>query len=270
MILDMPSYQAILSRELENRQKMNPRFSMRALASKLGMAPPALSEILNGKRGLSKAKATILAERLGFNPFETDYFVSLVEATDGSSQRNRLLAQGRLNKFKELREKPLHHDTWQVISEWYHLAILELSRTSEFKSEPQWIAKKLGLDTASVREAIQRLLRLGILRWERTRPKTLVATGQWLLTSPNEIPSKSIRKFHSTILKKADAALELQPLPKRHFSSMVLAIEEAQIDEAKTLIAEFNRKMSRLMTKSKKRDRVYCFSTQLFSLEESR
>ncbi len=264
------SYRDVLSHELARRQSSNSRYSLRSFAKKLNIPAPALSEILSGKRGLSCNRAICIAQILEMNEIETEYFVALVESAHARSKKLKALAQEKVQSIRELRESPLDKDQFKSISEWYHLAILELSRIHGFRSCPVWIAEKLGISISSTREAVKRLLRLGLLK---QLGQQLVPSSDDMIAAISEVPSAAIRKFHCDLLKKAHEAVENQNVNERHFSSLIFAIDgtdENQIKEAKKLVSEFNRRFNKLMTCNKNQTKLYCFSTQLYSLETSK
>jgi uncharacterized protein (TIGR02147 family) len=159
----------------------------------------------------------------------------------------------------------LAEDKWEVISEWYHLAIMELTKTRGFKYDHAWISEKLGITKDQARLATARLVRMNILKESKGKLKV---TGDGMVFSPNEIPSESIRRFHTEIMKKATLSLRTQSLEKRNFTSLVVAVDQDQISEAKALVLEFVRKLDNVMMSSKKKDKVYCFSSQFFALDE--
>ncbi len=265
MILKSTDYRQILVSEFERRHRSNRRYSLRAFSTRLGISVSTLSEVLNGKLGLSRPRAEKIAERLAMNEIERDYFVSLVESCHARSRQVRERAQVRLQNIQRITEKPLQIDAWTFISEWYHLAIVELARTRGFQSRETWIAKKLELDPITVRTACERLIRLGILERKGGKLKT---TGQWLLTSPHDTPSAYTRAFHAAILAKAQRSIEEQSPTERNLSSLVVAINKEKIPEAKKLIMDFNRKLNKLLSADDQPENLYCFSTQLFSLEK--
>ena len=265
MIFEISDYRTILQMELKKRCDANPGYSLRAFASKLSLPPSTLSEILNNKAGLSVAKAKVIAAKLSYTDVEQDYFVTLIESTHARSKRDRELAKNRLIKFNQIADKNIDMDTWKFIAEWYHVGILELSKVKGFKSEPRWMGTKLGITAKEAREACDRLLRLGILRKERGQLKP---TGSWLLKSPEEIPSESIKQCHLNLIRKASTAIYEQGLDQRNYSSLVMAIDTDKLPEAKKMIQEFNRKLNTLMTASTDRKSLYCFGTQLFRLGE--
>ncbi len=61
---DMRDYRDILKNELERRMNANPRYSLRAFARDLLTPASRLSEVLNGRRGLSEASADRIVRRL--------------------------------------------------------------------------------------------------------------------------------------------------------------------------------------------------------------
>src|SRR5690606_35734224 len=91
-------YKYILKEELASRCRQNPRYSLRAFARDLKLAPSRLSEILSGKQGLSRAAAEKVAKALGYGPGETERFCDLVESVHARSRRNRESAKVRLTK----------------------------------------------------------------------------------------------------------------------------------------------------------------------------
>lgn len=88
-ICDMSSCRVILQQTLVAKQKKNSRYSLRAFARDLRVSPSFLSEVLNGKYGISRQLARQIAERLGFDPRESDHFCELadLEVTDSRTRK---------------------------------------------------------------------------------------------------------------------------------------------------------------------------------------
>ena len=89
-------YRAILQAELAGRCRQNGRYSLRAFARDLKLAPSRLCEILSGKQGLSRAGAERVAMALGLDPQATGFFCDLVDAHHARSRHDRELARERL------------------------------------------------------------------------------------------------------------------------------------------------------------------------------
>ena len=163
MIINLTCCIEILRRQLDNRLSRNSNYSLRAFARDIGVSPSSLSDILNGKQGFSKNKAIQIGNKLGFNPMEINYFSTLAESKYARSLSNRKIAKLKLQKFLKTKETELSIESFKIISQWYHLAILELTKIESFESDNKWIAKKLGITIDEVRQAIERLIKMNLL-----------------------------------------------------------------------------------------------------------
>src|SRR5690606_17229130 len=109
-------------------------------------------------------------------------------------------------------------DTFRAIADWYHLAILELIPLESFENSPKWIARNLGISEIEVQLAVDRLIRLGLVRMEDG--ELILQQGDGFI--PGDVPSESIKKFHSQILRRAEKALYLQSIDKREYGTYIL------------------------------------------------
>jgi uncharacterized protein (TIGR02147 family) len=141
-----------------------------------------------------------------------------------------------LNSYASFNEISL--DTFKIISDWYHFAILELTEISGFKSNTTWIAQRLNISFKTAEEAIERLLDFGLL--EKNQFGVLTQTHKSLAT-PSGIPSSEIKKHHRQILAKAEESLINDPVSERDFSTMTLAIPQSAYSEIQNEIKNFRR-----------------------------
>jgi uncharacterized protein (TIGR02147 family) len=258
-------YRMILREELAARCRQNPRYSLRAFARDLKLAPSRLSEILNGKQGMSREVAHRVAITLGYAVSEADRFCDLVEAMHARSRVGRETAKVRLKKHELPSEKfQLQLDAFKAIADWYHFGILELTNVTGFKSDAKWIGKKLGISEFEAQLAIERLARLGLVQWKGDKLRLTHEQGH----VPDDIPSDSIKKFHSQILLKAKDALYMQSVEEREFGSEILSIDRSMLPEAKKAIREFSHKFCKKMGEAETKDGLYCLAVQFFDLGE--
>lgn len=258
-------YKVILKEELAARCRQNPRYSLRAFARDLKLAPSRLSEILSGKQGLSRAAAEKVAKSLGYASAESIRFCDLVEAVHARSRQGREDAKVRL---KRLALPPagyqLQLDAFKAIADWYHFGILELTLVKDFKSDPKWIGKRLGISEFEVQLALDRLSRLGLIT--RKRDKIIVVHPEGDVFA--DISSESVRKFHAQIMAKAKEALFMRPIEELKFQSDILAIDKSQMAEAKAAINDFKHRFCKRMGESGVKDSLYCLAVQFFELGE--
>lgn len=239
----------ILVEELEAKRLRNPRYSLRAFAKSLGFSPSALSEVLNGKRRLSKELCLKLADKLCLPP---DKIANL-----------KLTFEIGTEKAIDMNYLKISADNFRVMSEWYHMAILSLSELEDFESSVTWIANRLNISVKDAEQAIERLLSLGLLIEEE---------GQWLSTgqpvsTTDHVVNMSLRKSHFKNLELAQRSLEKDDLNERDFTAITMAIDPKKIPEAKKRIREFRDTLSCFLEADAKTE-VYKLCMQLFPLTE--
>ena len=116
----------ILLEEFVNLQTRNPSYSMRAYAKKIGVNQSVISEILSGKRSITKKSAEKILAGLDKNPLE------IAEVFSGELENKKTF-------------KSLDMDTYHLIADWYYYGILSLAETNDFQSSPKWISARLGI-----------------------------------------------------------------------------------------------------------------------------
>jgi uncharacterized protein (TIGR02147 family) len=258
------TYRTYIHREFAIRKRRNPAYSLRAFARDLNVPAPKLSQVLRVVRGISTSRAIQMAKRLNLSDSESELFISLVDSEHGRSREARKQAQDAVARLSAAQNfDALSLERFKVISDWYHFAILELSEVKGFKSEPKWIAKKLGISLDQSQKAIQRLLEFGLLQ----KVSGQLRQTQADLATPSGIPSRELREHHSQILEKAEEALETVPVQQRDFSAVTMAIASDQMEEASTWLREFRRKFCKDIQANPNKDRVYCLSIQFFPLD---
>jgi uncharacterized protein (TIGR02147 family) len=260
-------YRDLLARTLEERCQVNPRYSLRAFARDLRLPASRLSQVMRKKQGLSERSARAVAERLGLAGQEADDFCLRVLASDGRSKSQRRIAELRLAQTSGPSD-PVHRleaELFQVISHWYHYAILELSTTRSFRSDAGWVARRLGITRVEVEAAVRRLRLLDLLedrdgRWTQTQEN---------LVSPSGHPLDALKRFHTQLLQRALQAVYTQTVHQRDLSSLTLAVDSRELPELVERIRKFRRGFNRHVETApahRDPDEVYCLAIQFFRL----
>jgi uncharacterized protein (TIGR02147 family) len=258
-------YRVLLKDCFESRIQKNPRYSLRAFARDLSIAPQNLSLILKEKKGISKETAVRIGKKLNLNSKEVNFLCDLVDVVHAKSLNTKKIAELRLSQYKRpsLEFKNISEDSLRIVSDWYHFAILELTYVKGFQSDSKWIAKRLGISVHQTSQAIDRLIRTQFLVKENGRYKKAAIH----LTTSHEVSSEAIREFNRQVLKKAADALTFQSLAERDLTTMTMAIDVKKIPEAKEKIRKFRHELTEYL-ESGDRTEVYCLSTQLFRFTE--
>jgi len=169
-----------------------------------------------------------------------------------------------LKSAPEYKDLPL--DSFHVISDWYHFAILSLMDIKDFEPTSEWISKRLGITLYQADEAVTRLIRIGLIE--------VSARGRWKSTgrniqTPSDVASVALKKSHRQSLEQAISALQEVPLEKRDITSMTMAIDSRRLPEAKKLIKKFRQRLAAFL-EGGSADEVYNINIQLIPLTKQR
>lgn len=222
-------FRKFLQSELLHRCQKNPHYSLRAFAKTLNIDHSTLSQILRGKRPISEKMLISLATFLSLGPLEIDHFKRNLKSSSSEHQI-----------------RDLSIDSFMIISEWYHDAILELMRIDGFRNDSKWIAKQLGITVSQVNIAVERLLRLELIEvneageWNSHADRTEIGID-------TQFTNSALRKYQKQILAMGIEALENISRESRHNISSTVAIDIADLPKAKKLMNEFRRKFSRFL-----------------------
>lgn len=244
-------YIPILTKEWNRRKAQNNQFSLRAFARFLNMSPSLLSQILSGKRRLTKTQALKIADRLDFSPAERMYLLTTLfsDSIDAPIIPHRQI---------------LEEDQFSLIADWYHYGILGLASLEFNESSPKWIARRLSISENTAVEALRRLLRLKLIEITDSSLRQITPP----LDTTDHIPSGAIKRHHKQNLDLAKEKIDQVDLNKREYSSITMAINPKQFKKARELITEFQYKLSEILEQGPKTE-VYTFATQLFPVTVS-
>lgn len=260
-------YQKMLKRVFDLRRTRNPAYSLRSFARDLKLSPASLSKVLSHQQGLSTLKAKQIASDLQLETREQSRFVDSVVATHSRSETDRKKAEIRLLQYQQETKPEIEEGAFRVISDWYHLAIVELTRVEGFQPHATWIADTLGISEAEAQRAVERLLSLELLKWEGDR----LIDAQGFAATASDKQSEAIRNFHHQVLRKAIESIEGQSMENRDLSAIVLAFPKSEIPSVKKWIKTFRRNVDARITSSKKKpDSVYALAIQFFELSSSK
>lgn len=256
-------YRSLLRDEHEVRRAKNLRYSQSAFARAIGLPPNQYSEILRGRRGLSAQKALSIAQKLGLSKTQSEIFCDLVAVSHGRSFTEKMEARQRLEASRrDIHYRSIEMESFKFISDWFHLAILELMKVEGFVPSPLWIAEQFELPVLRVKQAFHRLQVLGFIKKQNQR---------WKLTSQNNFlvggtPAESIKKAHHQLLQRAMKALFTQSLDRREFVSLTVAISPKQIPLVKKRIREFWSALDKELNDESTKTTVYHLGIQFFNL----
>lgn len=241
------SFRLFLQDELVKRCRLNSSYSLRAFARDLEIDNSVLSKIISGKRPIGKRVIRNLIQRFDMNQRLLDLLVSGQET------------------INELHFEKLAIDTFEIISDWHHYAILELMNVKEFKSDAKWMAKRLGMKVFECEAAIERLKRVEMIEEDSDGELVDISGGKSTNIS-SDMNYSALRKMQKQLLEKSIKSIDEVPYEKRSNTSITLAIDTERLPEAMEEINKFRRNMAKLLSKGKQKDEVYNLSIALCPL----
>lgn len=261
------TFRLYLQSELIKRCKKNPSYSIRAFARALGSDISTLSKILSGKRTVGRLTIERMGARLGLNPNQVAYFLKqnkTATAAETAATNKKSMGTGAevADDYRQLTM-----DSFSIISDWYHFAILELMATSDFRDDRRWIARVLGIRVSEANAAIERLVRVGLIEILEDGTWKHLSDGRTSI-SPN-YTTAAMRSMQKQILEKAIDALENIPFEVRDQSSIATAMNSKLLPEAQEKIKNFRRELAAFVRSEGPLDSVYQLSIAFYPLTQT-
>lgn len=265
-----------LKLEFSRRQSVNQNYSLRAFAKDLKLPASRLSELFNGVKNISLARALKATENLKVSGHEKKYVENLAYIELSKKDSEKLKAQQKLSQKYLNQTKNMPAKNLVEISDWHYFAILELMANQDVPNQISFICQKLNLNLKVCELALDRLERNGYI---------FLKDGLWKTANKSiHIDSEdnhSIQKIHQQVLNLASQSFTNSHFNQREFNSgfVTLTEEEAQLiknkmrDFAYDLFEEIktNRQQRKANENLQKNEfTVYCVSSQLFPIEKKK
>lgn len=258
-------YREILKTQLRARQLRNSRYSLSAFARDLGLAAPRLSQVLNGKEGLSPKRAATLSKKLSLSDSERKVFLASVAQNHSRSKNERLKSKKQIEQLTS-KDRAVSLDVFRLIADWPHFALLELLLMKSVEPKVNALAIRLGLTNELVGSCLERLERLGFV--SRDAANCYSASTESSRT-PDDIPSDAVKQFHDGVFQLARKALYFQAVEDREMLTSFLAIKKQDLPKAKQRIREFRDQFAAEFGVGQDADGLYCLGLQCFELRDS-
>jgi uncharacterized protein (TIGR02147 family) len=233
---------------LERRQR-NPAYSLRAFAKLLDLPSGRVSQLLSQKRPFTKNLGQRIALRLNYDPVKTHRLLTAIQTTRA----------GRRIRPSQEKYRALDMDEFQLIADPNHFAILSLVETENFQGGEKEAAAHFGISRIEARAAIERLIRIGLLKKKGKRIALASSPG---LATTSDIRSAALRESHKKVLDHARESIDSVALELRDITSMTMAIDPSRLPEAKEKIKLMRRSLSEFLEKGHRTD-VYRLNIQL-------
>lgn len=240
------------------------------MARQVGVPASHLSNVLNGKANLSPSTANRVATKLGLRNTEKEAFVLMVQFESERDAEFRNTIQERLNELRP--DTQVYNpdiDLFKTISDWHHLAILDLmslkGAPTDPRALPSWISRRLAISTLEAENAIERLIRLDLLK---RLPNGMVECTAEQIQFSSTNANEALRNFHRQTLNKALLAIESQTPAEKFIGSRTFAADVSQLEEARELSRKYFASLVKVFRKGTNKTEIYHAGVQIFRLTE--
>ena len=255
-----------LKADFSERKVRNSSFSIRAMASKLGLNSSTLTRIFSGKRNLSKNLIPIFIKYLGLRTKEAEYFIHLAGFCQAKSERERMVEYRELIELRNGRTSEVSEERYAFYEEWYFTAIRELLRFFPFSGDYGSLARMFDppITVPEAKRAVGLLLRLGFI----DKVGTSYVVHDAAITTGETWHGLEVQRFHQDMHAKAAEALEKIPRAERDFSTMTMCYSPEGYKKAREVLMHAREELARIEECDKAANRVYQINLQLFPLSK--
>lgn len=257
------NYRSVLKAEYISRSSRNSKYSLNAFSRDLGISPSRISEIFSGKQGLSPKRARLIGERLGYKLEKLDWFCDLVSKEHARNQIQKQIAEEKLSHYRNGVKTSKLPKSLPFSLKWHHFAIRRMTLLKDFESDPRWIAQRLDISEQEAAEAINEMLKVGLL--------VLSEDGHLHLGSNYESPHKDSHKKEKAnifrhISEKALLKYGSSDEKKQKHGLHFLTISKDQYEEVKRLITDLEDKIDNLTHQAKEHQDLCVLMVNFFPL----
>jgi uncharacterized protein (TIGR02147 family) len=239
-----------LRQEFYQRHAKNPGYSLRAFARDLGVSPGQLSRLLAGSRRLTPVQRLKIAQALGWKI--------------AAIQKNTTVRKTKLGRELSL-------DAFEWISDWRCYAVLMYLQTPRAGrlggTEPKAIAAGLSLSIHQVREVLEKLDRIGLIRRSESG-RWVEAIGPHRVTTKRSLPA--VRLHHEQMMQRAIRALKdpsQGAFLRRMITGQTVSLSTSSFQKICKKVSELQRLIVQLSVadqKSGTNEEVYQINVQVF------
>jgi uncharacterized protein (TIGR02147 family) len=266
-VMDYLSYRVFLERWIVQKKKQSPHFSHRLFAKKAGYKNPSLlGLIIKGERNLTDNLLPGFMKVLELSSDEKTFFRMLV-----SLDRAELLTERTLI-IENLLARRRFHNAFQIeeasflyLSRWYIPVIRELAGRKDFRADPKWLVTKISpkITLSEAQQGLDLLFELGMLE---SADEQVIQTDK-TITTPHEVASIAVRKYHQGMGSLAVQNLEKKGGKERHFGAVTALVPPQIIPRLKKEITLFQERMLHICDEStEEQTDVIQLNIQLFPL----
>ena len=234
------------------------------MALQLQISATTLSDVIHGKKKLSEKTALEVSKNLNLGTRESKYFQTLVHYENSQDENLRKILEGYLHVLNPILQKQseVQDEHYVVLSEWHHIAILEMTYLFPKNFTAQIISQQLNIDEAMAESALLLLEKMSLLE----NINGCYVKSKKKFTFNSQLANQALRHYHRTMLGKAQVAIVEQTNKEKFIGSETFPLAIDDLNEAKDILENCFQQLLQLSERSLNRTHIYHAGIQLFQL----
>lgn len=240
------------------KKQKNSRYSLRSFAKYLNLSPATLSVLLNNKRRITADVFKTVKHKIDLTDSEKNSYLSYLQRRK-KQRKGQFETQNDIDRLAELE--------FELLSEWYFFALIELFKLNSFKKDPNWIKNELGLKSDfDIDSAIQLLKDLKLIKETEKGYQDL---AEYRSLIDENLSTEARRKRQKQILALSSKSINHVDYAHRDHSAITIAFDPMLMPEVKKRIMIFRRSLANYITEnSLKKNSIYELQVSFFPLKE--
>jgi len=133
-------YRQYISDFYGEKKALNPNYSYRYIAGKVGIDHALIVKIIQGQRHIGSKTVDVFSSFLGLSSRQQEYFKLLVTFGKAKTNEERKHYFEKLLVYSEISEKQIDSTQYEFYQRWYYTAVREILNIAPFKDAYQWLA----------------------------------------------------------------------------------------------------------------------------------
>lgn len=258
-----------LSLLFRRRKRSNSRYSLRAYAASIQLAPSIVSDVFRNKKRLSSDRLRKIAPLLRVTRHERSHYLHLVDLAHATDPSLQVAFRERIQK-NQMRASTLHVPTDRLtdVIFWDAFFVNECLSAHPDGLSLEQISKWTGLSTTRVADIIPGLLRLSIVEKSQENGSPIYRRSAGQVLAESETDHSQFKAIHREGLSRAHRALHSVPASRRYSVTEMITIHESLLPAFRRKIDDTLDQLQALGTRSVPPKDVYAIALHVFPVRD--
>lgn len=268
-IYEYIDYRKLLKDLYDERKALNPAFSYRFIAGKVGFSSAGFfTNIIQGKRNISAENIFKFAGVFKLKRHETEYFELLVLFDQAKSHDRKKYYFEKILSSKRSKIKQTEAWQYEFYSQWYYTAVREVLDICRFDgNDYAALAKKVSpaITPAQAKKAVELLEKLQFIKRGKDG---IYSQSDDLITTGYEAPTVAVTNFLVSTIDLAREAIDRYPRSDRSISTLTFSCSGEGYRTIEDRLKTFRREILEIVRADKNRDRVYHVNFHVYPMSK--